>query len=556
MENFDIYKKFIFPEGRTKYLLGLLILGLLLSGYLLVIETGGTQYAYLHILYVPIILGGFIFSLRGGIVTGFLAGLLIGPYMPTNMLEMTMQPFSSWGLRMFFFVLVGAFAGLASSVFKNYLKELELKNTTNPLTGLPNIIGLRNIFSKLTENTEKSIVIIVVELFQMNEIDRALGTEGSADLIKQVAAGLKNAVGDKAILGHFQPQRFALIVPDENDVKSILDKCEPLSEATYHVGSIPLFVEMRFGISRYPYDDRDLSNLTRKAQIAINAPKNQTESISHFDKESDDSSEKNLMILHQLKKAIDNKSLILEYQPKVYIQTDKVMGFESLVRWVDPLLGAVNPMNFIPLAEDTLLINPLTKWLLESAVIQLAEWKKQGIIVPVSVNFSNKNFHDPALMASVNELLNKYKIPPHFLEIEVTETSVAASLTHLSKVLEDLKEVGVRVAIDDFGTGQASQQYLFELPIDVIKLDKVFVQSISHNPAAAAIVKNAISLAHDLKMEVIAEGVETHNQYNLLKEWGCDAVQGFLVSRSMKPDAATQWLKKREASNVVLLNSD
>jgi len=553
MQNFEIYKKLIFPEGPTKYLLGLFVFTLILLGDLLVIETGGTQYAYLHFMYIPIILGGLIFSVRGGLICGVIAGFLLGPYTLSSYQEHLVQPLSSWGLRMFFFVVVGIIAGLASAVFKNYLKEIELKNTTNALTGLPNIIGLRNLFSRLTEKGDKTISVVVVELFQMGEIDRALGEEGTSDLIKQVASSLKVAVGEKAILGHIQAQRFTLIVPEETDLNEVLNKCVPLSEATYHVGNIPLFVEMRFGISRYPLDDKDFNNLTRKAHIAVNVPKNQTERISQFDKQTDDTSERNLLILHQLKKAIDSKTIQVEYQPKIYLKTETVMGFESLVRWVDPLIGSIQPADFVPLAEDTLLINPLTKTLLESAVLQLHEWNRLGLIVPVSVNFSNKNFHDPDLIANITHLLEKYKIPPHYLEIEVTETSVASSLSHLSKILGNLKEIGVRVAIDDFGTGQASQQYLFELPIDAIKLDKVFVQSISHNTAAAAIVKNAISLAHDLNLEVIAEGVETHNQYNLLKEWGCDAVQGFLISRSMKADAATQWLKKREQSNIVSL---
>ncbi len=553
MQILDLYKKVIFPERRIQFALAAMIGFLLLLGYGLVIFTGGTQYSYLHILYVPVILGGLIFSVRGGVICAIIAGLLVGPFTLSSYASNIPQPLSSWTLRMGFFILVGAIAGLASSVFKNYMKELEIKNTTNALTSLPNILGLKNIFSDFMKDDNKSIIVIVVELFQISEIDRAIGTEGSSDLILQVATSLKKAVGDLATIGHFQPQRFALIVPHETNVNEVLEKITPLSETTYHVGNIPLFVEMRFGISRYPYDDRDLGNLIRKAQIAINLPKNQTTMISRFDKQSDDASERNLLILHQLKNAIDQKLLTVEYQPKVYLERDQVMGFESLIRWDDPILGHVNPADFIPLAEDTLLINPLTQYILETVILQLSQWKKQDIIVPVSVNFSNKNFHDSTLLESINTLLSKYQVPPHFLEIEVTETSVASSLSHLSVVLGNLKEIGLRIAIDDFGTGQASQQYLFELPIDVIKLDKVFVQSISHNPAAAAIVKNAISLAHDLKLEVIAEGVETHNQQHLLKEWGCDAVQGFLISKSMKAEAATNWLKKRDVSNIINL---
>jgi len=544
MSFFEVYKHLIFPEGRVKYLLLSLIIVLLAMGSIIVYATGGTTFAYLHILYIPIILSGFIFSVWGGIIAGLIAGLLIGPFMPIHDGFELSQPFSSWALRMFMFALVGAIAGGGSSVFKAYIKELEVKHTTDQLTGLPNLNGLTQIFSTLIRTVDKAIIIVVIELSQIDEIDKALGEEKANILMKQVAKDLKQAVGEHGTIGRLQAHRFAILIPKEEHVTEILNRCESLSEKTYDIGNIPIFIEMRFGISRYPYDDKDLNNLTRKALIAVNVTKNQLQRVSHFDKNADDSSERNLLILHQLKIAIDKQSLVLEYQPKVNLQTGKVMGFEALVRWFDPLLGPINPADFIPLTEETLLINPLTKWALEKAIHQLHLWKKLKILVPISVNFSMKNFHDPSIMETLNQLLEKYKVPPSFLEVEVTETSVASSLTTISLALGALREVGVRVAIDDFGTGQASQQYLFELPINVIKLDKVFVQSISHNPAAASIVKNAITLAHELNLEVIAEGLETQNQFELLKNWGCDGGQGYLFGQSMKGEDATDWLKK------------
>ncbi|MBA3814188.1 MAG: EAL domain-containing protein [Alphaproteobacteria bacterium] len=506
-------------------------------------STGGTQFAYLHILYVPIILSGFVFSIRGGILAGIIAGILVSPLVPISNSYDLSQPLFSWTLRMGFFTLVGAIAGIGSSIFRAYLQELELKQTTDAMTGLPNHHGLVQVFSKLIENSTKGCIIIVVELFQIRSIENALGTEGTRTLLKEFSKNLKEAVNNKGTLGSLQAQRFAIIVQEEENVIEILKNCETLSQTPYNIGNIPLFAEMRFGIARYPYDDRDLNNLTRKALIAINLPKNQSERISRFDKSVDDASDRNLLILHQLKNAIDNNLLTLEYQPKVYLETDKVFGFEALVRWNDPLLGSISPEDFIPLAEETLLINPFTQWLLNTSLKQMHEWDKQGILVPVSINFAMKNFHNPIIFDTLTQLLEFYHIPPPLLEIEVTETSVASSLSTIARALEQLREIGLRIAIDDFGTGQASHQYLLELPIDIIKIDKVFVQSIGHNSAAAAIVKNSILLAHDLNVEVIAEGVETHKQYGLLKEWGCDAGQGYLIGRSMKETQATQWLK-------------
>jgi EAL domain-containing protein (putative c-di-GMP-specific phosphodiesterase class I)/GGDEF domain-containing protein len=545
MPFFNIYKDLIFPKGKIKYLLIALIMAFLVLGDIIVEMTGGTAFAYLHILYIPVILSGLFFSIWGGMITGIVAGFLLGPWMPTNIAHDLAQPFSSWVLRLGFFALVGAIAGLGSSVFKAYVRELELKQTTDPLTGLPNLNGLRQTFSQLIQKGNNEIAVIVIELFQMREIDQALGTEGTNLLLQKIAINLKQAIGEQGVLGHLQTHQFAVLASEQEDVDGLLKRCELLSEYPYHIDNIPLFAEMRFGISRYPIDDRELSHLARKALISINVRKNQAERVSYFEKSIDDSSERNLLILHQFKNAIDNKSLTLEYQPKVYLQTDNALGFEALVRWTDPLLGPISPANFIPLVEETLLIQPFTRWVIETALQQMERWNQQGFLLPVSVNFSMNNFHDSSIFETLIHLLKTYKIPPHLLQVEVTETAVALSLTTIAHALEKLRELGIKTAIDDFGTGQASQQYLLELPIDVIKIDKVFTQSITQNPSAAAIVKNAISLAHDLKIEVIAEGVETQNQYDLLKQWGCDAGQGYLIGRSMKEEEATQWLKQK-----------
>lgn len=545
MNIFEIYKKLIFPEGKVKILLGILIITLLTFGYFIVLLTGGTAFAYLHILYVPIIFSGLIFSVHGGVFAGLIAGIFMSPLLQVNFSENTFsQPFSSWSFRMVIFILVGAIAGAGSSVFRAYIRELELKQTTDPLTRLPNLNGLIKSFTSFIQKTQKALIVIVVELDRMNEIDRAMGEERTDALIVQVAENLKSSVKDFGILGRLQSNRFAILVPNEENVPEILKECTALSEKAYHIGNIPLFVEMRFGVSRYPLDEKDLNNLIRVASIAINATKEQAQRISYFNKQKSDSSERNLLILHQLKKAIEEGSLLLEYQPKVYIQTGKVMGFEALVRWNDPILGPINPEDFIPLTEETLLINAFTKWLLEASLLQMHKWNKGGLLVPISINFSMKNLHDPSVIENLNFLIEKYRIPPPCVEIEVTETSVAANISETIKVLKKLREIGTRVTVDDFGTGQASQQYLFELPINVIKIDKMFVQSISHNPAAAAIVKNAISLGHDLHLEVVAEGVETRNQQELLKEWGCDIGQGYFYGKSLKEKEATAWLKK------------
>lgn len=546
MPFFEIYKHIIFPTMRMKIFVTFIIVAFLFFGDQLVEWMGGTAFAYLHILYIPILLAGFTFSVGGGLFTGIISGLLLSPYITTSYDYELTQPFSSWFLRLTMFSLIGAIAGMGASIFKAYITELEIKNITDPHTGLPNLNGLTKIFTELTHASKRPLVVVVIELLRMQEIDTAVGAESANTLITQVVKRLKEVIGNDAILGRLQSNRFALLIPEESSYMDVLKRCESLFEFSYEVNAIPLFIEMRFGVSRFPEDDTSLMQLTRKALIAINSSEKDRGLISHFNKNIATSSERNLMILHKAKSALETNSFVLEYQPKIYLKTGKVMGFEALVRWTDPLLGSVNPTEFIPLIEETLLINPFTKWVIKTNFDQMEEWNKQGLLVTVSINFSVMNFHDPLLFPILTEQLEKQKFSPHFLEVEVTETAVASSVSMITEAVTRLRELGIRVAIDDFGTGQASQQYLFALPINAIKIDKLFVQSISHNPTAEAIVKNAISLAHELNLEVVAEGIETRHQYDLLAKWGCDIGQGYYMGRSMPGKAATEWLKEKQ----------
>lgn len=545
----NAFKELVFPTFRMKILVGLLILVLLFLGDRLVEWTGGTAFAYVHVLYIPIILAGFTFTIWGGLFTGITAGILMGPHMPTSIEYDLQDPFSSWFLRLVIFSLIGCFAGAGASLFKSYIKELNTKYSIDPLTDLPNFYGLSEIFLKLTSSSQ-SLTVVVVEFYHMHDISNTIGSESMNDFIKQTASHLKRKIGTDGILGYIRSNRFVILIPQPNQCLKVIKRCEDVPDACCQVTSIPLFIEMHFGISQFPEDDKNLDHLIRKALIAINLSVREAETVSYFNKNITFSSERNLMILCQAKKALESNSFVLEYQPKVFLKSEKVMGFEALVRWNDPLLGPVGPDEFIPLIEGTLLINSFTKWVIETSFSQMRAWHKAGILVPVSINFSVRNFSNPSIFNLLEDQLSKQKFSPHLIEVEVTETAVATSLSTIIDAIKKLREMGIRVLIDDFGTGQASQQYLFELPINGIKIDEVFVQSISHNKAAEAIDKNGIALANQLDLEVTAEGVETRNQFDLLAQWGCDIGQGYYISRSMPAKNATKWLKEHIKTKV------
>jgi len=532
-------KYILFPEGSLRYALIIILFSLLGLGAALVEMTGGTHLSYLHVMYLPIVMSGFIFSVRGGLLTGIFAGILLGPFMLDNTDLNQVQPLSSWLWRMFTFTLIGGLSGFGAQIFRSYIDAIEKRNTTDSLTGLPNLEGLKPIFKKLTENRKKRIAVIVVDLFQLRNVDHALGIEGTTQLIKQVAKSLEDKLSSLCIIGHLHSKRFALLVREEDRLNEVLEKCRDISEQTYQLEEIPLFVEMRFGIASYPHDDKSLGNLTRKARIAID---HSIGRFGYYQPNADENAERNLLILHRLHKAIENKSLELHYQPKIDFKTMKPVGFEALVRWKDPLLGHVSPADFIPLTEETTLINPFTKWLIEEAVKKIKYLHETGHKIHVAINFSMKNFLDPTVLAHLYEQLSHHKISSEYLELEVTETAVTTNMSQVAEMLAKVREKGLNVAIDDFGTGQSSQQYLLELPVDIIKIDRVFISVIEQNPSAAAIVKSAIQLGHDLGLKVVAEGIETEEEAKLLKKWGCDIAQGYYFGKPMPDSEIIPWL--------------
>lgn len=538
----EVINRFLFPSTLLKGLYAAFIIFMLIIGDVIVDLTGGTHLAYLHFMYFPIVFAGLMFSIYGGVAAGLAAGFLLGPIMFVDTESHLAQPVSSWVLRLGIFALVGALSGLGSSMFRAYLRELEAKRTSNSVTGLPNLSGLKKVFNKYVESGFKPIPVIVLDLFQMGRIDRAIGAEGTENLIRQVAKNLVDEMGDLCTVGHLHSKRFTLIVPNEANLQTVLEKCNNVASCDYTYENIPIFIEMHFGISNYPIDDKDLASLTRKGRIAVDTAKRQAQRFGYFETETAVNAERNLLLLHQLSKAIASRTLDIHYQPQINLKTGEVMGLEGLARWTDPILGTVPPMDFIPLTEETTLINPFTKWLVEEAIKKVQEIHKAGHKIQVSTNFSMKNFNDKSVLEALHQSLSNYKIDTKYFELEVTETAVATNIQTIAQSLTELRRKGLRVAVDDFGTGQSSQHYLFELPIDVIKIDKLFINEITQSNAAAAIVRSSITLGHELGLEVVAEGVETEEQSQLLQKWGCDVGQGYFFAKPIPSDEIIDWL--------------
>jgi diguanylate cyclase len=326
-------------------------------------------------------------------------------------------------------------------------------------------------------------------------------------------------------------------------VASVLDAA---LEEPFLIEGYPLLVEASIGAALYPAHGSDPLTLLRRADVAMYTAKRRHEGYALYDVRHDQYSPHRLAFLGDLRRAIATHELRLYYQPKAELKTGLVKSVEALLRWQHPTLGFIPPDQFLPLAEQTGLIGPLTQWVVATAVQQCRHWIDSGLNLCVSVNLSMWNLRDASLPDTIADLLTKYSVPPHLLCVEITESAVMTDAEHTLEILNRLFALGVRISIDDYGTGYASLSYLKHLPADELKIDRTFIQHMTTDQSDHAIVNSTVNMAHSLGIYVVAEGVEDQATWNLLETLGCDIAQGYYLSRPIPAQDLENWLTDRK----------
>jgi EAL domain-containing protein (putative c-di-GMP-specific phosphodiesterase class I) len=293
----------------------------------------------------------------------------------------------------------------------------------------------------------------------------------------------------------------------------------------------------------------------QRADVAMYAAKRDGLGFGIYDAEADTNSVRRLTLQGDLRRAIEDGRLILHYQPKVDTRTNRLVGFEALMRWQHPSHGLIPPNDFVPFAEQTGLIRPLTTWLLRTALEQWRAWNRQGFDLSVAVNLSAQSLDDPELIAQVQSLLASYECPAAKLNLEITETTLMAKPDAALAVLSSLADLQCRLSLDDFGTGYSSLSYLQRLPIHELKIYRSFVMSMEKSGNATVIVRSIINLGHSLDLAVVAEGVESRESYDALCKLGCEQIQGYFVGRPMPPEGLEAWLGRGPWTCPALLSS-
>jgi diguanylate cyclase (GGDEF)-like protein/PAS domain S-box-containing protein len=436
---------------------------------------------------------------------------------------------------------ISVFNDLSEVRFKD--AQIELRSNYDYLTGLPNKEMFQgSLFNELAKRgrSGRRFALMVFDINRFKNINDTLGHFIGDSVLKKVAELVSDCLRDSGLVSRIGGDDFHILLPDAQSVDEIAAEAKRLLECLSEpvdVDGHRLFLSASLGISVFPEDGEDAGELLKKADIAMGKAKESgISSYRFFTEELGRRTSTKLTLENAIREGLERKEFLLHYQPKFSLRENRLAGAEALLRWNSPE-GFVPPSDFIPLAEETGLILPLGERVFREVCRQVAEWRRQGFFPgEIAVNLSARQFHQKGLLSTIEALLEEYGLEPSLVGIEITESGIMGNLLDSISVLSGMKKLGMTVYVDDFGTGYSSLNYLKRLPIDVLKIDKSFIDGILDDGNDAAITRAILGIGRSLGLRVVAEGVENAEQLSFLRENGCDEIQGYLLSRPLPPD--------------------
>ncbi|HLY81523.1 MAG TPA: EAL domain-containing protein [Acidimicrobiales bacterium] len=454
------------------------------------------------------------------------------------------------GLGLLYLVLFRIVAG-ASRRLRRQAADNEYLALHDPLTDLPNrTLFLDRVNQALLagRRSGSGVTVITLDLDRFKEVNDTLGHHTGDLLLKELGERLRGVVREVDTVARLGGDEFAILVPSASDAIAAAEVAGRILGALtepFSLMGLSVEVEASLGVAVSPDHGDEVGLLMQRADVAMYVAKANKTGFEVYASVIDSYSPERLVLLGELRRAIVNDELVLHYQPVVELGTGRVTGVEALVRWAHPTHGLLQPDEFIPMAETTELIGPLTAWVLDHALCQCRRWEQSGLDLQVAVNLSSRNLHHPEFPGEVAEALKRWDVSPDRLELEITESAVMTDPTRALKVLTGLRELGIALAIDDYGTGYSSLSYLSRLPVAKLKIDKSFILNMLDNEHDAVIVRSTIDLGRNLGLRVVAEGVETEETLRELTGLGCDIAQGYYLSRPVPADRLVGWLEAR-----------
>jgi len=432
------------------------------------------------------------------------------------------------------------------------MEELTHHALFDALTELPN----RHLFEdrlaqeiNKCEREEYSLCVTVIDLDRFQEVNNIMGHDKGDEVLRQLGGRIAGLIRKSDTLARIGGDTFALILPktDQETAYAVTQKIITAMNEPFVIQGYAIELSIHIGVTLAPQHGNQPSILLQRADLAMRqAKEDQMDMAVIYDQEQDPYSFRRLVLFGKLRKAVANGELSLVYQPKIDLSTLHITGVEALVRWYDEEEGSISPAEFIPMAEQTGIINQIGEWVFEEAACQAAIWKKNGFSIPIAVNLSPRNLLNTTLLKDTEALLAKHGLSCDDISVEVTETALMTRPDKALTALTSLHNMGIRLSIDDFGTGYSSLAYLKSLPVDELKIDQCFIFTILENTADMVIVKSTVELAHRFGLSVVAEGVEEEEVLYILKEMGVDKAQGHFISRPLSATDLQAWLVESE----------
>ncbi len=446
------------------------------------------------------------------------------------------------------------FLVIARDITDRKKAEETIKQTAyqDTLTKLPNRLFFNERIAEayaFSKRNKKNFALILMDLDRFKFINDILGHIIGDKVLHEAGQRLRASVKKGDFVGRLGGDEFVVLLESigtEEEVLLIAQRIQEAFRTPFNLDGHEIYVNNSFGISIYPDDGKDIPMLLKNADSALYRAKEQGgNSFQQYSEESGIMIQSSHYEIEKgLRKALKNNELAIQYQPQIDIKSGRIIGCEALLRWNHPQLGLISPGEFITQAEESSLIIPIGEWVLEEACKQNKLWQDAGLAyIPVSVNVSPKQLLQKSFVDTMHRVLKETELDPHYLELEIIEGVVMKNIDMSIEILRQFKDMGIKVLVDDFGTGYASLSYLKRLPIDAVKIDKSFIDGSLVDSDDAALVVAIISIAHQLRLKVIAEGVETSNQFNFLASHNCDYIQGYLYSRPLSVDEFTKLLK-------------
>lgn len=433
---------------------------------------------------------------------------------------------------------------------REYEARLEFQATRDALTGLPNRMLFRKRLERAAAHAVRNagiLAVVVIDINDFKDVNDTIGHAAGDEVLKEVAERLAGKLRANDTAARIGGDKFAVLLDggiDTGGIESWANVLLRALTAPHYVEGQEVTIDYSIGITLFPSDDRHADNLLRNADTAMHLAKQYGASnFKYFTAEMNQAVRRRVEISSSLRRALRESEFTLHYQPRVALPGGAIAGLEALIRWNSAGIGQVPPGEFIPIAESNGMIVEIGEWVLRTACLQARRWLDAGMPVTVAVNLSARQLRDADVVDTVRQALRESGLPPRLLELELTESMLMHDAPGVLRTLTTLKEAGVSLAIDDFGTGYSSLGYLKRFPLDYLKVDRSFVNDISHDTNDAAIVRTIIAMAHSLGIEVIAEGVETSAQLEFLQREGCDQVQGYFFSKPLPVEFVTPMLK-------------